>query len=338
MYFLKQYFPIFRTANLLCIGIPGTKHYLEYAYLDCLYLHIDRLTSSGISKGTLVKHRIYRDLFKKNMLIKFDEYTKFLNDRHKLFFQYLNIDPISEERFYSKILIFGAGAAGATIAILLSQFGFQNIIVADDDIVEQSDINKTLIFRKEHLGKSKVECIKKIVSTNYHSDIIASQKRPSKKEDIYAIVNQYQPDLVIKACDPNLSFRIYLNDICFKKEIPFIHMSYSFDRINIGPFFIPGITSCDNYFNEIIKANKGKDYDFLHHKKLFNNYTTHPSTSFNINILSNYILIDILFFFLGKIESIKSLGRAIHSYPLQMKSFSHQVQCGKSCYCRTIVK
>lgn len=339
MLFLKQYFPIFNCDSLLCIGIPGTNCYVEKENTEKDgEKQVRKLISEGVNIIDIKKEKLYYELFNKNMLVEFEEYQKNLNNRNRLFSQYMELPQISKENLKSKILIFGAGAAGATIALLLLQFSFENIIVIDDDIVEQSDIRKTLVFRKEHLNRKKVECISEIAEENYCIEIQTLSIRPTSKNDILKIINNYKPDIIVKACDPDLSFRLFLNDICFKKGIPFIHMSYSFERINLGPFFIPGKTSCDNYTNEFIKRNNGEKHDFLKHRKLFTSYTIHPSTPFIINMLSNYAFIDLLFYFLGKFELIKSLGKIVYLYPLTMHSFSRKLQCDKSCYCQTLLK
>lgn len=88
--------------------------------------------------------------------------------------------------------------------------------------------------------------------------------------------------------------------------------------------------------NNIIKCY-GKNHDFLKHNKLFSFYTVHPSTPFIINTLSNYALIDILFYFIEEFELIKSLNKIIYLYPLTLHVFSRRLQCEKSCYCQKIL-
>ena len=114
------------------------------------------------------------------------------------------------------------------------------------------------------------------------------------------MIEDEKPCLIIKACDPDLSFRYYLNEICFELGIPFVYMSYSFDRINVGPFFVPGKTKSDEVLENHLIKTVGKEYTFLNHKKLFSNYIVHPSVSFNINILANIILKEVIFFHLKK--------------------------------------
>lgn len=307
-------------------------------YTDSNYNKVIELVISGISMFDIRKNQMYAEMYQKEMLVDFDEYKDNFNNRNKLFFNFKKQRYISKKKLNSIILIFGAGAAGSTIAILLAQFGFNNIVVVDDDIVQQSDIEKTMVFRKEHFDRKKIDCIREIIYDNFSHDTQTLFNRPNSKREINEVVARCKPDLVIKACDPSLGFRINLNEICFQNNIPFIQMSYSFDRINIGPFFIPGITSCDNYFNDFVKKQKGKEYDFLNHEKLFSDYTVHPSTSFNINILSNFVFVELMFFFMDKYEFVKSLSRIIFYYPLMMKFYSQKVQCVKSCYCQSLLK
>jgi hypothetical protein len=237
MFYMKQYFPIYKSGNFFCIGIPDTFQYIEKIFTQELENQVKKLLSEGVNKKEFRKGNIYYELLKKNMLIEFKDYQFYFNNRNRLFFQYMELPQIPVDKLCSKILIFGAGAAGSTIAILLLQFGFKNIIIIDDDKVEQTDVEKTLIFRKEHLNRDKVECIGEIAKENYGIEIKTLFFRPTNKKEILEVIDNYNPDVIVKACDPDLSFRIFLNDICFNKGIPFLHMSYSFERINLGPFY-----------------------------------------------------------------------------------------------------
>jgi hypothetical protein len=223
--------------------------------------------------------------------------------------------------FKKKILIFGAGAAGGTLSYLMAQFGYNQIVVIDDDLVEISDIYKTSIFKREGIGQPKVVFLEKCIYENFGIKIKTIVSSPNENEHITSLIKEESPDLIIKACDPDLSFRYYLNEICFKIGVPFIYMSYSYDRINIGPFFVPGTTKSDVDIEKNFTKTFGDDYKYLNHKKLFSKYTIHPSVSFNINILANIILKEIFFFHLRRLEYVFSLNKEVFFFPLTMRVF-----------------
>jgi hypothetical protein len=95
-------------------------------------------------------------------------------------------------------------------------------------------------------------------------------------------------------------------------------MSYSFERVNVGPWFIPGITSSDKEIENINIRLFGKHFAFLKHKKLFTDYTVHPSVSFNINILASLALKEIIFYLINAHDFALSIDREVFFNPLNL--------------------
>ena len=54
-----------------------------------------------------------------------------------------------------KILVIGVGAGGNEVLKNLLLMGFGNITIVDFDTVEDSNLSRTTLFRKEDIGKSK---------------------------------------------------------------------------------------------------------------------------------------------------------------------------------------
>jgi hypothetical protein len=324
-YFLKKYYPIFRAGINLCVGIPNSPSYLQVQDNQENYQVIERLILSGLFEDEIKSSKIYKELFKKGMLSEYSSTPNFNEQiRNELFFEYLDANNNRESResiLETNILVFGAGAGGSTLIYLLAQFGFKKLIVVDSDIVHIHDTHKTLIFKKKDIGKPKVDCLKNEIKENFNTDIKTFNSLPSSRQEIYEIIMMVKPDFIVKACDPELSFRYYLNEICFSNEIPFIYMSYAFERLNIGPLFIPGTTESDSEIEKISINKLGNQFSFLNHKKLFSDYTIHPSISFNINILSSLILKEIIFYLMGMFEYSLAINKEVFFVPLTYKVF-----------------
>lgn len=96
-------------------------------------------------------------------------------------------------------------------------------------------------------------------------------------------------------------------------------MSYAYERINIGPLFMPGVTVSDTEIEKLIIKNRGNQFSFFSHKKLFKSYTIHPSISFNINILSSLIMKEIIFYLLDRFEYCLSVNKEVFFVPLTYK-------------------
>ena len=293
---------------------------IKYSYENIK--NIEKLVVEGIEIVDVKSIKLFTELYKSNLLTEYsslDISNPYI--RNIFYLDFLKININYSEILSKKILVFGAGAVGCNISYLLAQFGYKNVIVIDDDRVEESDIYKTLIYRRSDIGQFKVDSLRICIESNFAISIETFIDSPKKQSEISSYVELLKPDLIIKACDPNLSFRYYLNEICFGMKIPFVYMSYSFERINIGPFFVPGLTKSDKEIEFDFSKKFGNSYSYLGHEKLFSDYTIHPSVSFNINILSNIMLKEILFFHLNKFEFVFSLNKEVFFFPLTMKVF-----------------
>jgi len=76
-------------------------------------------------------------------------------------------DPFDRQRYmpgfdHSKIenqvaFVLGAGGLGCTVAFALARLGIKKMFILDFDVVDMSNLNRQILFSKEHVGKSKVE-------------------------------------------------------------------------------------------------------------------------------------------------------------------------------------
>jgi len=320
MYFFNPIYPIFKASDKLCCGIPNSNNYVEFEYLRKTEQLLENIILNGITENDIRNSKIYKKISKNRLLVNGEKLNM---SRKNAYFDYLGVNKFSTLDLNSSIIIFGAGAGGSTLCYLLAQFGLKNITIIDDDIVEKAEIEKTMVFRKEHIGSKKVSALKSIILSNFDVSInIIEQKIHTKDQTESIIKERGVSSIIVKACDPDLEFRVNLNAICFKTQTPFIHMAYSYEKLIIGPMFVPGKTKSDLTLNEYQKKFYGKHFDFSLVTKLFTTYTKHPSISFNINILASIILKEILFFIKQKHDCVNCLGKQLIFNPIKMQGYA----------------
>lgn len=323
---LSPIYSVWRAGKKLCLGVPNTHAFLEIDYCEDNKNLISNLLNAGISRGEGELNKVYRELLDRGMLVD----SSLEKKRNQQFYEWLGVS-LELLDLHAPIMIFGAGAGGSTITYLLAQFGFSNLIVYDSDVVEISEIEKTLIFRKSHLGMNKVCALQEIIQQNFDISIIAESKMVCERNEIQSAINKYAPAFIVKACDPNLSFRLHLNEHCFKNNIPFIYMAYSYNYIVLGPLFKPGVTCCDNSNNLAYIRKKGEDHNFYLHEKLFTSFTKHPSISVYINTLGSLILNEIILFLSNHETMCRMMGKQLYFDLVNLKIEANPLYCYEEC-------
>lgn len=140
-----------------------------------------------------------------------------------------------------------------------------------------------------------------------------------------------KPAIIVKACDPDLIFRLNLNKVCHEKNLPHLNVAYSFEELIIGPLYVPNLSGCDNCMNLLMQETYGNNYAFENHNILFRDLSIHPSVSFNINIVSNLALKELLFFLTGNVENCFSINRKVVFNSLSLNHTSIEVEKNINC-------
>jgi len=128
---------------------------------------------------------------------------------------------IPEEIRRSKILVVGAGGIGCELLKNLVLSGFEDITVVDNDTIELSNLNRQLLFQKEHVSSYKAKVAAESVSK-------LSERRLSIKPEIHSIDDtKYSHEwfksynIVLNALD-NQNARRHVNEMCIANDIPLI--------------------------------------------------------------------------------------------------------------------
>lgn len=119
----------------------------------------------------------------------------------------------------SHVLLAGAGAIGNETLKNLAMLGVGQIVVVDMDMIEMSNLSRSVLFRAEDAGKSKAECAARsarqicpdIQVTPVHANLLAE----------LGLGWFRWADIVIGALD-NREARVFLNSACARTNRPWI--------------------------------------------------------------------------------------------------------------------
>ena len=122
----------------------------------------------------------------------------------------------------AKVLIVGVGGLGTPLLQYLAAAGVGTIGIIDDDVVEESNLQRQVLYTVNDIGQSKVKVAKKLVAPqNPHVEIIPYEKRLTS-ENALEIISQY--DVVADGTD-NFPTRYLVNDACILLDKPNVFAS-----------------------------------------------------------------------------------------------------------------
>ena len=119
----------------------------------------------------------------------------------------------------AKVVCIGAGGLGSPILMYLAAAGVGTIGIVEFDSVDESNLQRQIIYGYSDIGKSKAESAKaKIVEMNPHVKVITHEVR-LENSNVIEIFSDY--DLIIDGTD-NFATRYLINDACFLLKKPYI--------------------------------------------------------------------------------------------------------------------
>ncbi|GAB5417210.1 MAG: molybdopterin-synthase adenylyltransferase MoeB [Crocinitomicaceae bacterium] len=134
-----------------------------------------------------------------------------------------NVGLKGQERLKSaKILVIGAGGLGAPILQYLTAAGVGTIGIVDHDVVDESNLQRQVIFSISDLGKPKVKAaIDRLQQLNSFVQFQAHQMALDTSSAL-ELLREY--DIILDGTD-NFPTRYLVNDACVLLNKPFVHGS-----------------------------------------------------------------------------------------------------------------
>ena len=162
----------------------------------------------------------------KNAGFKFERPRILSPEQIKRYSRHIMLPEVGEEGqgklLDAKVLCLGAGGLGSPSALYLAAAGVGTIGIVDDDVVDESNLQRQVIHNVERLGHPKVESARQTLqSLNPDVKVVPYQTRLDSS-NIMEILEQY--DLVVDGVD-NFPTRYLLNDAALKLGKPVVHAS-----------------------------------------------------------------------------------------------------------------
>lgn len=140
----------------------------------------------------------------------------------------------------ARVLVIGAGALGNEILKNLALLGFTTIVVVDLDLIDATNLSRSVLYRAEDIGRFKADAAADAV-TKIFSDATVHAITANVVHGLGLGLFGWA-DLVLAGLD-NREARLWINRACWKMNRPWI--DGAIEGINgVARVFLPGVPPC----------------------------------------------------------------------------------------------
>jgi adenylyltransferase/sulfurtransferase len=123
------------------------------------------------------------------------------------------------KRADARVLVIGAGGLGCPASIALVKAGV-SLAIADDDVVERSNLHRQILFREDDVGKPKLDAAKRAleeIAPGARVDLVRTRVLPDNAVDL---VRGF--DVVVEGSD-NFPTKFLVADACAIAGVAVVH-------------------------------------------------------------------------------------------------------------------
>ena len=136
----------------------------------------------------------------------------------------------------SRVLLIGAGGLGSPAALYLAAAGVGRLGIVDDDVVDESNLQRQVLHATDRIGMPKTESAKKTLQGLNPDVAVEGYRLRLDRDNALELFRQY--DLIVDGSD-NFGTRYLVNDACVLLSKPNVHGSiFRFD--GQATTFVPG--------------------------------------------------------------------------------------------------
>ena len=147
----------------------------------------------------------------------------------------------------ANVLCIGSGGLGSPALMYLSAAGVGTIGVVDDDVVDESNLQRQIIHSTDAVGQPKVESAEaRMTQINPHVQLRTHPFRLTA-ENALEVIGQY--DLVVDGCD-NFPTRFLVNDACVILGKPLVYGAIQKFEGQVSVFNFDGGPNYRDLFSE----------------------------------------------------------------------------------------
>ena len=246
-YYLNPFALISKEDGRICFVGADKESIRRYSF-DALQREVlARLTSGeAVSEQTLCEvfpAQVLDDWKGNDWLVPEMPDTVSMDSRTEAFYRAYGMTDAGQRMRGKSVLVLGCGGIGTHMAWHMVLLGVGRITLLDYDTVEQSNLNRQLLFEQGDVGSSKADTLrKKLLAIRPNADIRTICRRISSEQELDDICAGERYDLIIKALDSPAQFPAWLDAVCKRRRIAYTAGITMQEKTLIGPTFLPGVS------------------------------------------------------------------------------------------------
>ena len=141
-----------------------------------------------------------------------------------------------ERLLQSRVLVVGAGGLGSPALLYLAAAGIGHIGVIDDDVVDESNLQRQVVHGTSDVGKSKADSAMQTIAELNPDVVVEPIRERLTKGNVLDLVGRH--DVVLDGAD-NFATRYLISDACVLLEKPNVHGGVDRFRGQVTVFSMP---------------------------------------------------------------------------------------------------
>lgn len=198
---------------------------------------------SETALSSLFGEETVRDMVISKILTDEDLPSRSISQRTRDFFEQYYTKEQFDSLKEKKVLVLGCGGIGTHIAWNLAVLGVGTICLIDFDLIEESNLNRQILYTLNDIGKPKSEILAaKLREVTKNITVVSKNIKVSSQKHLEEIIKSDDYSLIVKALDSPTQFPLWLDHICKKHHLPYVSGLTYKNKAMVGPVFIPGIS------------------------------------------------------------------------------------------------
>lgn len=235
-YYLNQYYPIISQPNGTVVFPLSGK--TEYSLENMQGL----LNGESVDEESMITgfgKETFEKWLSEGILLTEPPDTVSRYSRTDSFCYFMNIPNHRAKLKKAKILILGCGGIGSHVAWNMAALGIGHIYLVDGDCVEESNLNRQLLYDMDDIGKAKALTLgQKLKKLNPDNSYYPICKNIDSKEALFDIIRNISPDVIVKSFDSPIYISSWVDEVCEEQQVKYVCGIMNGTKQLIGPTYI----------------------------------------------------------------------------------------------------